>query len=207
MYWFRTFTYIPVQHRYIHEKVLIFQAILYTLTRFTARAEKSHACTKMLGNSASNGNTVFPVPHPTCYTTIQSHNLKSWPFTTPLLLNKSILSWLSSTKFQCCYFNNPERKKSFQGDNCPSGDNYQCLPPKLHVYHLHACCQHPANRNKMNIHANSSWLENDQCSLRKAKEEFKGMQKLWTSVIYANCNIVHLLVHVLVNDRVLQSKE
>ena len=88
MYWFRTFTYIPVQHRYIHEKVLIFQAILYTLTRFTARAEKSHACTKMLGNSASNGNTVFPVPHPTCYTTIQSHNLKSWPFTTPFSSTK-----------------------------------------------------------------------------------------------------------------------
>ena len=100
-----------------------------------------------------------------------------------------ILSILSSTKSQCCYFNNPERNKLFQGDDCSSGDNYQCLPPKLHVYHLHACCQHPANRKKMKIHANSSWLENDQCCIRNAKEEFKGMQKLGTSVMYANCNI------------------
>lgn len=37
-----------------------------TLTRSTARTEKSQACTKMSGYSASNGNTVFPVPHPTC---------------------------------------------------------------------------------------------------------------------------------------------
>lgn len=40
--------------------------LIATLTRSTARTEKSQACTKMSGYSASNGNTVFPVPHPTC---------------------------------------------------------------------------------------------------------------------------------------------
>jgi len=100
-----------------------------------------------------------------------------------------ILSILSSTKFQCCYFNNPERNHSFQKDDCSSGDNYQCLPPKLRVYHLHACCQHPA---KIEIKwivmptAQDSRMTN---ALYEKQRNFKGMQKLWTSVIYANCNV------------------
>lgn len=42
------------------------QKQIQTLTKFTARGEKSHAWTKIVGYVAIKGKMVFPAPQPTC---------------------------------------------------------------------------------------------------------------------------------------------
>lgn len=67
----------PHKQRQINQrKANISEEWRLTLTKSTARGEKSHAYTKMCGYVAINGKIVFPAPQPTCKSRpISQHNI------------------------------------------------------------------------------------------------------------------------------------